>query len=234
MPAHAVLGDDRRALSGDQCVNAVVDLRIHMIGPPGQYQDPFPFGPRPAYDLRPALAQREHVLLVLGIGRIRRALDLLPCDVREVPAEDLRHVAHKIHRAVDADVVGNEGLAREFRAVGRNDLGVIGYDGAVEVIVAQMLVDVVGETGIKDRVERHLAEGLDVAVDELGREAGRIARDRGLSAQIETARGGGAVVDCKAQACEEAIPEGPELIEVQHHRDADAPALALLRPILPE
>ena len=31
----AVLGDDRRAVAGDEVVDAVVDLRVHMVGTPG-------------------------------------------------------------------------------------------------------------------------------------------------------------------------------------------------------
>ena len=37
---HAVLGDDRRAEAGDQGVDAVVDLRVHMVGPACQHDDP--------------------------------------------------------------------------------------------------------------------------------------------------------------------------------------------------
>ena len=57
------------------------------------------------------------------------------------------------------------------------------------MVIAQPLVDVVGQAGVENGIQLHLAQGLDVAVAELGREAGRIAGDGRLTGQIEATAG---------------------------------------------
>ena len=94
------------------------------------------------------------------------------------------------------------------------------------MVVAQALVHIVGQAGVEDGVQLHLAQCLDVAVAQLCREAGCIAGDGGLSGQIQPAGGHRAGVHRKAKARPEGIPEGQQLVEAQTQRDADGTALA--------
>ncbi len=146
----AVLGDDRRAVPDDQPVDAVVDLGVHMIGPPRQHDDPLALAAGLGDDLAAPGADLGHVAGVFGVGRVRRLLDLPLGDAAEVPGQDLfGHLAHKVLGAVDADVVTDKLLALQLRAVAQQHLGVIGDHRAVVVVVPQALVDVVGQAGVK-------------------------------------------------------------------------------------
>ena len=130
-----------------------------------------------------------HMGLVLGVGGVGSLLHLLLGDAAEILGQDLlRHLMDEVLRTVDADVVVDELLALQLGAVSGQHLGVVGHDGAVVVVVAQPLVDVVGQAGVEDGIQMHLGQGLDVAVAELGRETGGVTggwwpdrpdRDRG-------------------------------------------------------
>ena len=222
----AVLGDDRRAVAGDEVVDAVVDLRVHMVGTPGQHDDAPALTAGFVDDLAALDPDLCHMGLVLGVGGVGSLLHLLLGDAAEILGQDLlRHLMDEVLRTVDADVVVDELLALQLGAVPGQHLGVVGHDGAVIVVVAQPLVDVVGQAGVEDGIQMHLGQGLDVAVAELGRETGGVAGDGGLTGQIEAAAGHRAGVDGKAQLCPESMPEGQQLVHIQAERDADGAAL---------
>ena len=141
-------------------------------------------------------------------------------------ARRLWHLADKVLGAVDAHIVVDELRALQLGAVACQHLGVIGHHRAVIVVVAQSFVQVVGHAGVEDGIHAHLAQGLDVAVAQLGREAGGVAGDGGLTAQVQLAAGHGAGVHVKAQSGEKRVPEGQQLVHIQAERDADGAALA--------
>ena len=94
------------------------------------------------------------------------------------------------------------------------------------MVIPQALVDVVGHAGVEDGVQPQLGEKLDVAVGQLGREAGGIAGDGALPLQVQVPAGEGAVVHGKAQLGKEGVPEGQQLPEVQAKGQADLAPLA--------
>ena len=165
--------------------------------------------------------------LVLGVGGICGRLHFFLGDAAEILGQHLFcHFMYEVLRAMNADVIVNELLALQLRAVAREDLRVIGDHRAVVVVIAQTLVEVIGQAGVEDGVQLHLAQGLDVAVAELGREAGGIAGDGSLTGQIQPPAGHRAGVDGKAELGPEGVPEGQHLVHVQAERDADGAALA--------
>ena len=168
-----------------------------------------------------------HVGLVLGISGVCCGLHFLLGDAAEVAREDLfGHLADEVLRAVDAHVIVDELFAFQLRAVAGQNLRIVRDHRAVVVVIAQPLVEVVGQAGVEDGVQLHLAQSLDVAVAEFGREAGRIAGDGGLTGQIQPAAGHRAGVNGKAELGPEGVPERQHLIHVQAQRDADGAALA--------
>ena len=94
------------------------------------------------------------------------------------------------------------------------------------MVVAQSFVKVVGQAGVEDGIQVHLAQGLDVAVAQLGREAGGVAGDGGLTGQIQPPAGHRAGVHGKAQSGPEGVPEGQQLVHIQAERNANGAALA--------
>ena len=76
------------------------------------------------------------------------------------------------------------------------------------MVVAQTLVEVVGQAGVEDGVQLHLAQGLDVAVAELGREAGGIAGDGSLTGQIQPRLDTGLVWTAKPSLVQKACQKG--------------------------
>ena len=92
------------------------------------------------------------------------------------------------------------------------------------MVVPQMLIKVVAHAGVEDGVHALLAQPVDVAVAQLGGEAGRVARDRCLTALVQAAAREGADHDLEPEAGEQRVPERQQLIHVQAQRQADARA----------
>ena len=92
------------------------------------------------------------------------------------------------------------------------------------MVVAQVLVQVVAHAGVEDRVHALPTQPVNVAVAQLGREAGRVAGDRRLTALVQLAVGEGADDDLKAEAAEQRVPERQKLVHIQAERDADLAA----------
>ena len=113
----------------------------------------------------------------------------------------------------------------QLGAVALQHLGVIGHHRAVVVVVAQVLVQVVAHAGVEDGVDALLAQPLDMAVAQLGREAGRVAGD-GVPGRSGTACGWrtGLTVTSKPSLVNKRMPEGQQLVHIQAQRDADVAA----------
>ena len=96
----AVLGDDGCPVAGDQPVDAVVDLRVHMVGPARQDDDPLALPPGLVDDLGALGPDLGHVPGVLGVSGVGGRLHFLLGDAAEVLGQDLPgHLMHKIGRA---------------------------------------------------------------------------------------------------------------------------------------
>ena len=223
----AVLGDHRSPVAGDQMVDAVVDLRVYMIGAACQHDDALALTARLVDDLTALYPDLCHVRFVLRVGGIGCCLHLPLGDAAKVLGQHLLcHLVHKILGTVDAHIIIDELFAFQLRAVACQDLRVVGHHRAIIMVVAQALVHIVGQAGVEDGVQLHLAQRLDVAVAQLCREAGGIAGDGSLSGQIQPAGGHRAGVHRKAKARPEGVPEGQQFVKAQTQRDADGAALA--------
>ena len=150
----------------------------------------------------------------------RRGLDLLVGDVTEGLMQTFVRPVEEIPRPVQANVVVNEADVLELGAVAAEDLGVVGDDRAVVVVVAEVLVEVVGHAGVEYGVNAHFHERLYVPVRQLGREADSIAGNCRLPFQVERPAGHRTVINCKAELCKKRIPEGVELPHIEAERYA--------------
>ena len=224
VPADGVLADDGSALPDDELVNTVVDLRVNVVGAARQHNDAaaFPAGLR--NDLGALVAQLLHVAGVLVVGRINGFVHGLPVQPREIMVQRLLEFLVEILAALEVEVIIDELRRLQLGAVALEHLGIVGHDGAVIMVVAQVLVQVVAHAGVEDRVHALLAQPVNVAVAQLGREAGRVAGDRRLTALVQLAVGEGADDDLKAEAAEQRVPERQKLVHIQAERDADLAA----------
>ena len=100
-------------------------------------------------------------------------------------------------------------------------LGVVGDDGTVVEVVALILVDIIGQTGVEDRVDALFKKRFDMAVHELGGVTYRVRRDGELSLPVQLARREAGADDLKAQTGEYRVPQRIELIHAQRHRQTD-------------
>ena len=141
--------------------------------------------------------------------------------------QDGGHLPGEEPAAVDTDVIADEVDFLHPGHVGSDDLRVIGDDGAVVVIVAELFVDVVTHAGIEDRLRALCDQVIHMSVDQFGREAHGIRGNGGLAGEIQIARGEGRHDNVKAERREEGMPEGQKLIHIQAHRKPDLPARSI-------
>ena len=89
------------------------------------------------------------------------------------------------------------------------------------MVVRQMLVEVIGHTGVENGVDALLQQGHDVAVKELGRVTDRIRGDGLLPLEVQAPGGLRGEDHLKVQSGEQGEPEGEVLIHVQPKGNAD-------------
>ena len=123
-----------------------------MVGAARQHDDAAALGPGLFDDLLPLGADLGHVAVVLGVGSVGRGLHLALFNARKVLGQNAGHLAHKVLGAMDAHVIVDKGGALQLGAVARDHLGVIGHHRAVVMVLAQALIQIVGEAGVEDGV----------------------------------------------------------------------------------
>ena len=135
--ADAVLADDRRTAGADQLVDAVVDLRVHMIGPSRQHDNGFMFlsgllddGISPG----PHLGKIAVVFLLSGFQCF---LHLFQGDTGEVFLQNGGHFMGEIFWPVQADVIGDEHHIGRQGHIAADHFRVIGHHRAVVAVVAR-------------------------------------------------------------------------------------------------
>ena len=186
-----------------------------MVRPSRQHDDAAALRPGLVDNACALLPNERHMVGILGIGGVSGLFYLVPGNIREVIPQDREDFLRKVLGPVDAHIVVDKLGILDLRAVTGDDLRVIGHHGAVVVVLAQALVDVVGHAGVEDSVQPQLGEELDVAVGQLCREAGGIAGDGPLPFQIQVPAGEGAMVHGEAQLRKESVPEGQQLPHIQ-------------------
>ena len=227
----AVLGENREAEARDHLGDAVVDLRVDVIGAAGeddaaavsvlhlaQYA-----GALPADVLLGAKLLRPG-----AVGRFAdvglRNLPVLGKEGNETVGGGL-FVGHGDKGPEIADL-----LIRHVLDVVLEVLGIGDDDGAVEVVlgIAGLLM-LIEHTGMEDGADAAVDEPLDMPVGELRGIALGFRGDRVHAALIEFSGGEGGELQTEAQLPEEHRPEGIVLIDAQHAGNADRAAGGLVR-----
>ena len=212
--ADRILGHDGCALADDELVDAVVDLGVHMVGAASQHNDVAAFPAGGGDDLGALVPQLLHVAVVLVIRGVDGLMHGLFVKAGEVFIQRLGELFVKVLAALEIEVVVDQPGLGQLGAVALEHLGVVGDDRTVIVVVAEMLVEVVAHAGVEHGVDALLAQPLDMAVAQLGGEAGRIAGDGGLPALVQLAVGERADRDLEAELGEQRMPERQQLVHI--------------------
>ena len=215
--AHRVLGDHRRPQAGDELIDAVVHFRVAVVGASRQDDDRLFLLPGLADNRLPLAPDGGQVVLVLLVGGVGSPLDFPQGDALPVLGQYLRHLPGEVPPLVQPHVVGDEGDAAGLRHIGADDLRVVGHHRAVIMVIPQLLIQVVGHTGVKDGLYLLGNEGLHMAVHQLGGEADGVRRDGVLPGKVQLPAAEGAGDHLKAQLGEEGVPEGQQLKDIKAH-----------------
>ena len=219
--ADGVLRDQHGPALTDELVNAVVDLRVQVVGPAGEHDHRQVLLLGQGQVLLALLVDALHVGVVLLIGGVGSGFHFLLRDGAEVLGQDVGHLAGEVLAPVEAHIVVDKLHVLQGGDVGVQHLGIIGHHRAVVMVVPQVLIQVVAHAGVEDGVGLLVQQGLDVAVHQLGRVAYGIRGDGVLAPEVELAVAFRGVEHPKAQLGEEGVPEGVQLEHVQAHGDAD-------------
>ena len=102
-----VLGHDHRAEFAHQLIDAVIDLRIGVIGTAAQQDHRQTLRARVGQHSLPLGAHTVHVVRVGGVGRVDRGAHLAHRQVGEVLVKHLRKSLSEILRAVYAQIIAD-------------------------------------------------------------------------------------------------------------------------------
>ena len=219
----AVLGEHRQIVGGNQLGDAVVDLRVDVIGTACQNDA--------------TLAVLFHPVQRRLTGRTHVGLGLLlfgPCGLDRHAHLGLGNVpflAALAHQLVGGDFFrgkGHEGTDVAHIPVG-NGLHVVfqifrigHHDGAVEMVLGgRGLLLFIEHAGVENGLDPLFHQPLHVTVGQLGRVAFRLGGDGFHAQPIEIAVGEGGEHHPEAQLLEEGCPEGEVFIQIEHPGDAD-------------
>ena len=250
-----ILCQHGEVVGGDELRNAVVDLRIAVVGSAGQNDAPVTGFLHPFQGL---LALFLHVVmgpLQLLPGRMGSGTDLCLGKVpffelfpdplqgqlalRPYRIADLVRMDKDLHQLVCGDLLigeGQEGLHEE-NAFGLQRLDIVldvlrvgGHHRTVVVVAGvRRLIPLVGNAGIEDEFLPLLDEPLDMTVGNLCRIALGLRGD-GFNAQlVELSCGGRRQHSAEAELPEENRPEGIVFVHVQYPGNADLAAGRELR-----
>ena len=217
-----VLGDQDEAVGGNQVVDAVVDLRVDVVGTARQHDNGQALGPRLINVL---LARAVNVLLIAVIGLVCRpdGVSGLPPGHAEGVGKPLGADALVVLGTVQAGIGVEEPGFLQVGHIRRQQLGVIGHHRAVVVVVRRFFVKIVGHAGVENGVHPRLHQGFHMAVKQLGGVAHRVGGDGALALDVQLPGGLGGEHHLEIQPGEQLEPEGEILVHIQPERDADAP-----------
>ena len=130
--------------------------------------------------------------------------------------------------------VGCIGFGQAFAHVVADDFGIAHDHGAVEGIVLAAFAGAVLDARIEDAVDALFQEVLDVAVDQFGRVAGRVRRDRVHGLFKQGLRRRVREDDGVAEFGEEREPEGIVFVHIEDPRDTDGAARRIFYGLVAE
>ena len=221
---HAVLCDDSHAEAGDQLVYAVVDLLVDVVRTACDNYDLAPLCSCLLYYFHSLagngilVGAESFIGLVHSIGY--PALDI-------VSAESLSHDLYDVLPDIQVKIRVYEVITVEPRVVCDEELGIVGNNRAVEVVVAFALVYIVAHAGVEYEIHALVEEILDMSVSELCGIADRIRRNGVLSEIVHIT---GALIGNnrpESQCGKEHMPEGQLLVEAQCKGKSHSAAVTL-------
>ena len=171
-----VFADDDGAKALHKAVDAVIDLWVDVVWATGEDDD------RQLVDagVLDRLVGEGLELVVVAALRCVGSVEGF-ADLAAVCAETLGEVLGELlfHEFFIVDAVETEEvfLLVDLADVGLDDLRIIGDDWAVVVVVADLLVEIVAEAWVENKINVLLQQPFNVAVDELGRIADGVRRD---------------------------------------------------------
>ena len=224
--AQGVLGDQYEAERSDQVVDAVVDLRVDVIGAAAHHDDVQAVLPG-VIDI--LLARGPHIPdvgLILLVSIADSGGGFLLGNV-ELVLQNLFNALSKVLPPPQTHVGVEEAGGLEAGHIGGQQLGVVGHHRAVIVVVTDALVVVVGHTGIPNGVYSSLHQCLNMAVEQLGGVAHRVRRNSTLALDVQFPGGLGGEHHLEVQRGEQPEPEGEVFVHIQPEGNADPPAGAV-------
>ena len=219
----AVLGEDGKVVRGNHFRNAVVNLRVDVVGSARENDAPGVIIRHPLQRLLPLCTNVGLGALLFFPCLVDGSADFLPVDAPFFLTQSGQPVggdflAGEGEEGADvADFAVCDGFHVVFQILRVGD-----HDGAVVVILcAGGLLMLVEHAGVKNGLDAFIDEPLDVAVREFGGVALGFRGD-GLHAQlVDFPVGFGGENHPKAQFPEKCRPEGVVFVHIQHSGNAD-------------
>ena len=173
MIGHAVLGDEHEPEPGHQLVDAMVDLRISVVGAAGYHHDgQVPLSGIGNVFLR-RLAQIGMKGVIGSVGGLDGGGSLVLGDVEFLHKVSLCPLL-EIVGAMEPKVGVEEPSVLELGQVGGDQVGVVGHHRTVVVVVADALVKVIAHAGVEDGIHTLLQQAQHMTVYQLSRIAHRV------------------------------------------------------------
>ena len=153
-------------------------------------------------------------------GSINGLADFILGDIRERLGKHLLQLFDQLLFVEQTKIIVEEmylGLI-QITDIGVQHLRIVGYNRAVIAVFRALLIYIVGHAGIEDVGDSLLQQPFDMAVHQLGRIADGVAGDGSLTKTVNCFIFNRTMDNLEAQAGEQGIPEGKQLVHIQAHR----------------
>ena len=227
---YGVLGEDGKSVRGNQLRYAVVNLRVHMVGPSGQDNASLS-----------VFLQPGQSLLALFLQIIAGGSQFLPGGMGGHPdfgSRNLECSGKFLYKCIGEYLLigkGHKGIHETHVFLGQRlhvifNIFRVGGDHGTVVVVAcvRALIALIRDAGVEDELYALFDEPGHMSVHQLGRIAFGFAGDGFDSQLIELPGGLGRQHHMVAQLLKEHSPEGEVFIHVEHPGNAYRTAVRLV------
>ena len=125
------------------------------------------------------------VIFLFLICKLSRISYLVKSEVGEVERKSFIGFLRKIVRAVNTEIFLYEVNLAYILHIVFDNLGVVSNNRTVVMVISEMLVKIIGKTGVENCFCAHINKSLNVTVNKLCREANGIARNCLLTSLIK-------------------------------------------------
>ena len=176
---HSVFGEDGQAQAVDEFRNAVVDFRVDVVRASAEDDGPLSRFFQVVQDFLCQIIDFLFIRFFFVPSGSGSGFDFVS---RQVPSLQLfcqaLADAFLVVEGQEGAQVGRIGFGQAFAHVVADDFGIAHDHGAVEGVVFAAFAGAILDARIEDAVDAFFQQVFDVAVDQFGRVAGRIRRDR--------------------------------------------------------